>query len=57
MVKKKIKSSEKFLQLQAFLKQNQKGYKPKKSKVLSREQVLTFLRKAPNESYLMNKVI
>lgn len=56
IVKKKVKSTEKFGYLQEFLKQVGKGYNPKKSKVLSREQVLQFLKEAPNETYLLEKV-
>lgn len=42
--------------LVSFLKQNSKGYVPKKSKVLTGDQVLTFMKHAPNETYLMHKV-
>lgn len=40
----------------AFLKRKGVGYEPKKSKVLSREEVNTFLREADDEVYLMIKV-
>lgn len=46
----------KFPKLIVFLKRNSEGYKPKKSKVLSREQVFKFIHDAPNDSYLMTKV-
>jgi len=39
-----------------YLKQGSKGYQPKKSKVLSREEVLKFIHEAPNKTFLMNKV-
>lgn len=56
MVKKVVNSAKKFSQLEAYLKQRSKGYQPKKSKVLTREQVLTFLKNASDESFLMIKV-
>ncbi|KAJ3649834.1 hypothetical protein Zmor_021554 [Zophobas morio] len=46
-----------FKQLIAFLKQKSKGYSPKKSQVLTVEQVLTFIRNAPNETRPFDKVI
>lgn len=42
--------------LSEYLKQRSKGYQPKKSKVLSREDVLKFIHESPNETFLMNKV-
>lgn len=42
--------------LSEYLKQGSKGHQPKRSKVLAREDVLKFIRKAPNETFLMNKV-
>ncbi|KAJ8912672.1 hypothetical protein NQ315_011031 [Exocentrus adspersus] len=39
-----------------YLKQGSKGYQPKKSKTLSRENVLKFIHEAPNETFLMKKV-
>ncbi|XP_063924645.1 uncharacterized protein LOC135138598 [Zophobas morio] len=41
----------------AFLQQKSKGYSPKKSQVLTGEQVLTFVKDAPDETHLSNKVI
>ncbi|KAF5306435.1 hypothetical protein FQR65_LT07347 [Abscondita terminalis] len=43
--------------LVSFLKQKSKGYVPKKSKVLTGDQVVKFIKDAPNESYLMHKVV
>ncbi|KAJ8912290.1 hypothetical protein NQ315_017323 [Exocentrus adspersus] len=40
-----------------YLKQGSKGYQPKKSKTLSRENVLKFIHQAPNETFLMKKVV
>jgi len=40
----------------AFLKKANDGFRPKKSKVLDREEVEKFLSKAPNEVNLMIKV-
>jgi integrase len=57
IVKKKIRSDEKFVQLQQYLKQVEKNYQPKKSKVLTREQVLKFLQQAPTEKYFLEKGI
>lgn len=42
--------------LLTFLKQKSKGYTPKKSKVLTGDQVLMFLKEACNDTYLMHKV-
>ncbi|KAJ8912814.1 hypothetical protein NQ315_014397 [Exocentrus adspersus] len=39
-----------------YLKQGSKGYQPKKSKTLSRENVLKFIHEAPNETFFMKKV-
>jgi integrase len=57
IVKKKIRSDEKFVQLQQYLKQVEKNYQPKKSKVLTRKQVLKFLQEAPTEKYFLEKGI
>jgi uncharacterized protein len=40
----------------AFLKRNAVGYEPTKSKVLSREEINTFLSNAEDETYLLIKV-
>lgn len=57
IVKKKIRSNEAFVQVQQFLKQTGRRYQPKKSKVLTRDQVLTFLKEAPTEEYLLEKAV
>lgn len=46
----------KFDKLTAFLKRQSIDYKPKKSNILSRDQINTFLKEAPNLKYLMMKV-
>jgi hypothetical protein len=46
----------KFSKLVAFLKRNSEGYLPKKSKLLTRENVETFLTEANNNEHLMTKV-
>lgn len=45
-----------YARLIAFLKRKSDGYKPKKSKILSREEIELFLREAPDDLYLMMKV-
>lgn len=45
-----------FDEVEAFVKNKNKGYVPKKSEVLSREQLKKFLREAPNDIFLMYKV-
>lgn len=47
----------KFNELEAFLKRKSKSYKPKKSAVLSPNDVIRFLKNAPNEIHLLHKVI
>lgn len=47
---------EKFAKLRAFLKRNSDGYIPKKSRVLTSEQIEQFLRDAPDAKYLLMKV-
>jgi integrase len=47
----------KYTKLLAFLKRKNAGYKPKKTKILSKQQVDNFLHNAPNEKYLATKVI
>lgn len=42
--------------LQALLKNNSKGYQPKKSMVLTHDQIGEFLKTAPNSKYLAVKV-
>jgi hypothetical protein len=46
----------KFTKLISFLKRKNDDYKPKKSKILTSEQVDMFLTKAPDNEYLMTKV-
>lgn len=45
-----------FTKLTAFLKRKSDGYHPKKSKVLTDNDITTFLNDAPNEIYLATKV-
>ncbi|KAK5647881.1 hypothetical protein RI129_002773 [Pyrocoelia pectoralis] len=47
----------KYLKLKAFLKQNSKGYKSKKSLIFSKADVNTFLSEASDETHLLTKVI
>ena len=44
-----------FDEVEAFVKNKNKGYVPKKSEV-SRQQLKKFLREAPNDIFLMYKV-
>ena len=39
-----------------MLKQNARGFRGKKSKVLSRDDVLRFLNEAPDELFILAKV-
>lgn len=43
-------------QLIAFLKRKADGYKPKKSKVFSKEEIARFLKEADDETFLLSKV-
>lgn len=54
-IKKRV-NIKKYVNLAALLKNKAKGYKPKKSKVLSREDTVRFLQTAENERYLCIKV-
>lgn len=45
-----------FFKLIRFIKNRYVGPKPKKSKIMSREQIETFLINAPHIEYLMLKV-
>lgn len=47
----------KFERLKAFLKRKNDGFKPKKSKIFTKEEIGKFLIEAPNQRYLMMKVI
>jgi hypothetical protein len=46
-----------FHKLVAFLKKQNERYVPKKAKVLTKEQVETFILEAPDEKWLLSKVI
>lgn len=46
----------KFGKLIAFIKRKAENQKPKKSKILNKQQIETFMLNAPNKSYLMTKV-
>ena len=46
-----------FLRLRYIIRQNAKYYKPKKSAVLSWENIKTFMNLAPDHIYLATKVI
>ncbi|XP_044766580.1 uncharacterized protein LOC123322667 [Coccinella septempunctata] len=46
-----------FYQVIAFLKQHSRGYVAKKSKVFTREELEYFLDAAPDEQYLLIKVV
>lgn len=56
MAEKNI-SIKNFSKLAVFLKQLSSGYKAKRSKAFSIAQILKFLNEAPDEKYLMLKVI
>ena len=51
------KVSTKQIKLRAFLKKKNIGYQPKKLKTLSREELQTFLLNAPDDTFLLIKVI
>ena len=55
LVKSNIDIS-KFRKLLAFIKRKSDGYSPKKSKILTAEQVQQFLIEAVDEKYLLTKV-
>lgn len=46
----------KFFKLVAFLKQKNSSYKPKKSKVFTKEEINKFIVEAPDDEYLSKKV-
>lgn len=46
----------KFDKLIAFIKRKSDGYKPKKSKIFTAEQIEQFLIKADDEKHLLTKV-
>lgn len=45
-----------YCKLKSFLKLKSSGYKPKKAKILTSEEMKTFLLEAPDEEYLFTKV-
>lgn len=47
---------EKYSELMAFIKRKNDGYESKKSKTLTRENIHDFIRNAPDEIYLAQKV-
>lgn len=46
-----------FCKLSAFMKRQAVGYRCKKSNVFSKRQVFKFINEAPDDSYLVMKVI
>jgi hypothetical protein len=46
----------KFAKLIAFLKKKNTGYRPKKSKCFTKEEMRKFLKEAPDDTYLLMKV-
>lgn len=46
----------KYPKLKAFLNRQSDGYKAKKAKILTADQINEFIIKAPNEEYLYLKV-
>lgn len=47
----------KYAKLRAFLKRKNDGYKPKKSNVFTRQEMVRFLLDAPDDHYLLMKVL
>lgn len=47
----------KYRRVDSYLRRNSVGYLPKKSKTLNQTEVLEFLNQAPDEDYLMEKVL
>ena len=56
IIKHKIDIS-KYLRLITFIKHKNAGYQPKKSNIFTREEITKFLTEAPDDCYLMWKVI
>jgi tRNA 2-selenouridine synthase SelU len=54
-IKKNVDIS-KYIQLVAFLKRKSEGYKPKKSSILTKQDVTKFLQEAEDEKWLLTKV-
>lgn len=46
-----------FSKLRAFLKKQSVGYQPKQAKALTREDLVKFVKEAPDQQYLLAKVI
>lgn len=46
-----------FFTLKAIIKNNSKGYKPKKSKTLTWNEIMNFMTTADDQVYLATKVI
>ena len=42
--------------VRAYLKRQNEGYTPKKSRVLEKEQILQFIKEAPDQKFLFTKV-
>lgn len=47
----------KYLKLISFLKKQMVGYRPKKSKVLTNDDIYNFMNKSPNDIHLLTKVL
>lgn len=46
-----------FSKLRAFLKNQSVGYQPKQARTLTREELVKFVKEAPDQQYLLAKVI
>ncbi|XP_044745426.1 uncharacterized protein LOC123307256 isoform X2 [Coccinella septempunctata] len=46
-----------YCKVRAFLKRNSCGYRPKKSKIFSSDEIDNFINNAPDEFYLLDKVL
>lgn len=57
IIKKDVPPTTKFPEVELFLKHNSRNYYPKKSRVLTRAQILKFLNVAPVDDYLLDMVI
>lgn len=55
LMKKKVDIS-KYVHLNTFLKRKSKGYKPRKSKILTAQDIRKFLLEAPDKKFLLMKV-
>jgi len=47
----------KFSKVIAFLKRHSEGYIPEKSSIFTRKEIQRFFASAPDESYLLHKVV